>query len=533
MVPLAGSATTNVWNVATTGANPWSTGGNWSPAGPPGSADTALFGVIGTSASSTTVNNVVDANTTITGLSYTNTTSGTWHVTQIPSGTTLTVSGNVVVGGNTANSLVTSAAMTDAGTFVVNGNLTIGNNGSSSADQGTILDLSTLSNFVYNASSGTITMSTGNRSGANFNLAGVSNNITVGTWNHNVASTSSGASGTVTMGAGTNIINVGIFNIGAARESATVTFPATGGLKLRGTGGTDNDRATLVVGNRSSGNSSATSSSGTLSFNGHPIDAKVSTLTLGENTQNSNGSLTENGIFSFNQGTFDATTINMAVISSGNTQAGSIANATITVGGGTLIVGTGGLSLVNLAGTGAGDVATGNLNILGGTVTCAGSITKTTAAGTGNISISSGFLTVAGTIGSASIPVDSLNLTNGTLTLPAAASASATVTNLNSGGTTNMISVSSVAAITVYPTQFPLIKYTTSSGDLTIIGLGTLPGIFQGYISNNTANLSIDVVFTGGPPPVQTGHLGRHSQRQLGHHHGELEERAALQPERL
>jgi hypothetical protein len=63
-----------------------------------------------------------------------------------------------------------------------------------------------------------------------------------------------------------------------------------------------------------------------------------------------------------------------------------------------------------------------------------------------------------------------------------------------------MISVSSVPAITVYPTQFPLIKYTTSSGDLTIIGLGTLPGIFQGYISNNTANLSIDVVLTGGPP---------------------------------
>src|SRR5205823_3570143 len=97
----------------------------------------------------------------------------------------------------------------------------------------------------------------------------------------------------------------------------------TGGLRLRGTGGTDSDRATLVVGNRSTGNSSASSATSTISWNGHPVDAKIATLTIGENTQTANPSITGNGNLMFNQGTVDCTTISMAVIASGNAQATS------------------------------------------------------------------------------------------------------------------------------------------------------------------------------------------------------------------
>ena len=113
--------------------------------------------------------------------------------------------------------------MTGAGTFAANGNLTIGNNGSTGADTGTILDLSALTNFAYSNSSGTITMGTGIRSTANFKLAGA-NVITVGTWNANTASTSSSATGTLTLGARTNIINVGTFNIAEGRNVTPFGF---------------------------------------------------------------------------------------------------------------------------------------------------------------------------------------------------------------------------------------------------------------------------------------------------------------------
>src|SRR6185436_13221084 len=57
-------------------------------------------------------------------------------------------------------------------------------------------------------------------------------------------------------------------------------------------------------------------------------------------------------------------------------------------------------------------------------------------------------------------------------------------------------------SITAYPSQFPIISYTTPDGNLNSFILGTLPSAspaFQGYISNNVANLSIDLVVTNGP----------------------------------
>ena len=187
-----GRAATYLWNVATPGADNWNVNANWSPAtGNPGPADTAVFGAIGTSSGATTVNNVVSVNTTNSALSYTNTTSGQWHVTDIPAGVTLTVTNLTVGFGTAVNGLVTSVAMVDAGALRVNGSLTVGNNGSSSADTGTILDLSGLTNFIYSASAGTITLSTGARSAANMKFAAISNSITAGTNSLNTASGSS------------------------------------------------------------------------------------------------------------------------------------------------------------------------------------------------------------------------------------------------------------------------------------------------------------------------------------------------------
>ncbi len=411
------NATTYTWNVASPGDNDWNVNGNWSPStGNPGTSDTAIFGVTGTASTETTINNIVGVNTGITTLAYTNIASGAWHVTQIPATVTLTVSGATLVGGtayNTTvsnNAYVTSVAMTGAGTFAANGNLTIGNSGTSSADTGTILDLSGLTNFTYSDSSGTIAMGVDTRSAANFKLA-QTNVITVGTWNANATSSSSSGTGTLTLGAATNVINVNTFNIGEARNVCTVQFPGTGSfLKLRDASG--GNTCAMPVGIRNNSGGSGGTTTGTVNLNGNSVDVQLGTLTIGKDSNTSaTGADTGSGTFSFDTGAVSATTVAMGITAASSESA---ANGTITVGAnGTLTIGTGGLSLVNENASSA--AATGTLNISGGTVTCNGSITKASTSGTGTITFSSGGtlqMALGCTIGSASIPIDTFTLDN-------------------------------------------------------------------------------------------------------------------------
>src|SRR5262245_18938838 len=111
-----------------------------------------------------------------------------------------------------------------------------------------------------------------------------SNSITAATLNAGTGSTSSSGSSTLRLGAGTNVINVGAINGAAGRENCTVSFLGSGsGLRLRGTAGGDADRVTTVLlGDRNTGSSTGGTNTGTLSFNGHPVDAKIGTMTLGQ-----------------------------------------------------------------------------------------------------------------------------------------------------------------------------------------------------------------------------------------------------------
>ena len=261
-------AASYLWNVASPGANNWNVNANWLPGtGNPGSADAAVFGTTGTSPDALTVNNVVSVNTTVTSLTYTNTGVGAWHVTQIPAGTTLTVNGATVMG-NTANSAVTTVAFTDGGTLWLNGNLTMGNVGATITTS--TVDFSGLSNFVYNAGSGTILAGAGTRSMVAWKLAAVSNSITAATINDNSLNVSSSGTANTTLGAGTNIFNVGSFNIGFGRGRTTVSFPVGstgGGLRIRGSAGTDASVCNMTLGNHNTSGSGSTAE-GTC---GHPI----------------------------------------------------------------------------------------------------------------------------------------------------------------------------------------------------------------------------------------------------------------------
>jgi autotransporter-associated beta strand protein len=405
----------------------------------------------------------------------------------------------LTVGGLTADAYSTVVYLTGGGILVQNGTpVTIQNYGSTVSTALATLDMSGLTNFVYTNSGGTINVGStgGNRSAGSLSLAGGSNYITVGTFNLGTGSGANAATSSLKLGAGTNIINVGAFNIVNNKNSATLNFQAdTGGLRLRGVGGTDADRANFTIANRNqTGTGTAT---GTLALNGHPVDIKAGTMIVG---QNSAGSSTDTGtgILQFDTGTVDVTTLNLAVCS--NPNAAGFANGTVTVGSaGTLIVGSGGLSLANRTGNTAA-TAIGTLNISGGSVTSSSSILKTTLIGTGNITMTGGALTVAAgkTVGTPDIPIDNFTLSGATLNLAVVANTTnIVVSTLNLVDDANTVNVTALPPIGGFPTQVPLLSYASSIGAGSL-ALGTLPSTFKGYVSNDTVN-TLWLVITNGP----------------------------------
>ena len=102
--------------------------------------------------------------------------------------------------------------------------------------------------------------------------------------------------------------------------------------------------------------------------------------------------------------------------------------------------------------------------------------------------------------------MSSLSLDHSTLNLPVvAASTNIFVGSLATGGTTNVINISAVPVFPGYPVQITLIKYSGSIGGSGFdFGLGTAPPLVAGYMSNNIANASVDLVMTSGPAGVET-----------------------------
>src|SRR5580658_3289480 len=142
-------AASYTWNVSN---GNWSTPASWTPtttgANGPLAADSVIFGVNDTSGSSSTVNNIVDANFAgaITGLTYNSSSSSAYHVTQIGTGQTLKATGPVLVGGLNGVGLTTEAYMIGGGAFMATGTpFTVQNYGSASgANSAAYLNLSGL-----------------------------------------------------------------------------------------------------------------------------------------------------------------------------------------------------------------------------------------------------------------------------------------------------------------------------------------------------------------------------------------------------
>jgi autotransporter-associated beta strand protein len=258
---------------------------------------------------------------------------------------------------------------------------------------------------------------------------------------------------------------------------------------FRGTNGTPRV-SSWVIGDGFGGHSSTAFAYGTCDFTGGSVDALVDTLVVGRGSSPSisGANIPGTGTLTLAAGNMDINTLQV-----GYTTTVGNGTGTVNLNGGNLLVN----SSLEFAHTGG----SGTLNISAGTaILNAGAVS---GGGTSAINMTGGTLVATNSampVGTVVSPIGTVVVANGTLNL-AARNLGATVEagTLNGGGLMNTINISSVPTLTNLPTQLPVIQYTTPAGDLTTFVIGTMPGTFKGYISNNTANSTIDLVITNGP----------------------------------
>jgi autotransporter-associated beta strand protein len=499
----------------------------------------------GSAASAGPVDNVVDGSfaSPIAQLQFINTntsgTSGFFHTTQIGSGQTLTVQSNLIVGLFTATDLGGNnqiyAGFTGQGTLVMNSSnsyVGVSQGSGTSGTQSAILNLTNLYNFnatiggiyvgVYNTPNATLARQRGVLYLAMTNVLNVVGNAPHAYGNEGQIeigeNLGNGANTPIPMYLGImNTINVNSITVGGDKQGSgallafnpVFTNASLGSAAVfRGTSGTSSRVTTWKVGDNSNQSTTGTSCSGTADFSNGSLDAMINTLIIGEGDGGA-GSDTSVGTFTFSAGTNNVNTLYIGYRN--NAGAGtSHPTGTMNLNGTANLVVNNAICL-SFNGGGTGGYALGTLNINGGSVTAA-TITNGVAAGantTANINMTGGFLGISsllGSIGTASAPLKSLSLSGSTLQLPVSGlQTNVVVSALSLNGATNYIKISTVPATTItYPTQFPLIAYSGSIAGTFNVGISNLPGTYQGFISNNTANSSIDLVLTSGPNTISS-----------------------------
>jgi autotransporter-associated beta strand protein len=135
------------------------------------------------------------------------------------------------------------------------------------------------------------------------------------------------------------------------------------------------------------------------------------------------------------------------------------------------------------------------------------------SSGGGTLSVGGVLIATNGIIGTLAAPIGNLSLNNSMLQFSVAAgNTNASVGTLSLGGSGNMINIAALP--TNFPVQYLLIKYSSLSGSFNLT-LGALPGGYVGFLSNNTANSSVDLIVNGpstfsisATPPSQTAASG-------------------------
>ena len=503
----------SVWNgiPGVSATTNWSTTGNWTPSGVPGSATNVVFNNTATAANSTTINNVVDAGFggTISSLAYTNT-SG-YENTLIARGVTLNITG---IGSLNAGSTLIDPGAGFAGTTTTisgaGGTLNVSNTSaiiyvgwataSDTVSGPAILNMTNLDTFTATISRLSVGQAVSTFKGDNGIMYLARTNI--------ITADSTGGNGTAAIIVGDNTNATGnssflylgltnaIFakNIGCAlRKQSNISGimfnPAFTNnhpvAYFRHNDGVKPVNHWAIADGQA--NTGTANEAGICDFSGGTVNAVVTELVLARPSDSANGGYTSTGTLTMTAGTISVEYLTNAMLTL--SASAQISTGIINVNG------TGMLAIYNLVLgelNGFPGTALGTLNINNGTVEAD---TIIAGGGTSTINLNSGTLILTNSAGTSAAPLTALNLTSASLHLninPSAPATNIVATTVGTSGTTT-ITIDSISGTPASAT-FPLISYTgTDPYPHLALNPTLLAGYFSGNLVDNTTNKTIDL----------------------------------------
>ena len=498
----------------------WTDAANWTQAVQTYYNEVEFTGIGASANTSTAVNNVLDGTSGVSQmpiweLDYVPTNGN--YTTLINSGVTLNLGagrGFLVIGADQlhtsdpapANAFETITLTGSGASLSMAGNLYVNQGSTTPGDTHNVtLDLSGLDNFTDTGSEilvasggaprthGTLYLAKNNQIslGNDFLICNqtFSNSLPCGVYLGQANSIQTG-SGNLTIG-GTGTTTVGAFmKFNPAILGGSVVPTAN----LGGTA-SDSHIVNLWICNANGGPQVA--GSALCDLTGGSVSVFARTMQLG---QGGNAGANAQGVLTLDNGIIDVNnaTIGNQEVSGGGTGVGVVnlnrnnalgTNATLRVNNTLTLAAVSGSLTPGTAGT---------INLNGGALV-ANSIVN--GGGAAAINSTNGAITIGSQAGTPAAPIGLLALANSTLNL----AVGPTSTNifagaLATGGTTNIINITSVRPSPAYPVKITLIKYAGSIGGAGYnFGVGTLPLLTGGYVSNDTVNAAIDLVLTAGP----------------------------------
>jgi pectinesterase len=553
------SASTIIWSGANhaTDTN-WSDGANWVGGTAPGGGDDVKFFNTGTASAIGITNSIVDNAFagTVGSLQYGATNGFGFHTTFIAPNQTLwiTNTGGIYVGTTPDIAVAYTNYVTIAG---ANGTLIVSNSSANiSLNQGTatsvnfsqsILNMTNLGTFnatVNRIGLGTTTTlnpgSAAQREAGSLYLA-ATNNITVmyavplntyqtlGSATNGIElqknpGNNGGSTTPTTLFLGvSNVINVDSIGVGRDKSDASClgrmmfnpsflgNNPSAWFYGVTGPG----SRVTWWgIGDGAGSASSSHGGYGTNDFTGGTINAFVNVMSLGRDCGASSTWAGPNkGSLTFTAGIIDVNTLYVGnqTLGPGSSTTPNVGVINVNGAAATLKVN----SLLVLGNTTANSTAaantSGTLQITGGTVSANQIAIGANSTAANTITVTNGTLVVSNTVASPSRGVSTFALSGSTLQLNVVTNGVTTMTNIVatsfSTAGSDIINIGSAPLFSSYPVVVKLIKYNGSIGGAgySALTLGSVPGDLPGaFLSNDTANASVDLVIPINPVPIIT-----------------------------
>jgi len=521
-----------IWSPAGVNSN-WSNAGNWSPSSVPNILNDVTFLDNGGTNAPDVTNNVVDNNFSVGSLTYGQTNN--YNTTLIASGKTLTASGDtigLIAGTGTDDGNITTfnaitgpggtLLLTNPGANIFVSQSHVVNTGEASAQA--TLDLSGLGNLNAKVSRLLV--------GADVNIKGASGVLNLAQTNIITVTVGSTAPqidvGDNTQSQGSTAISstmlLGVTNgiyadsIAVGRGKTDGTIPCTMAFNsafanptayIRGTNGSSSRVGTWTIGDGyGSKVTTFTTALGNCDFSSGTVNALVNTMYVGKGSDPSiiaGATYDGQGTLTMAAGTINVNTLNIGydvIPGTGGLTPDNDGFGTVNAYGGAIVVNT--LLLMGYQANSSGTLNISNAMVAANSGVSVGGGSATINMAAGTLSVTNG----TATIGTSTAPLNTLSVSNSTLDVSIQNfTPSVEADNLVADGTVNTINISSIPVLNGFPAQFQVIQYGlnggSSSGNTATFVLGSLPPVggtpYGGYISNNVANNSIDVVFTNGP----------------------------------